>query len=130
MQKLANRVRELGANDRLIAGGGVSGFVQSVLVPELGVRLIMEDMAVNEDKAKIIAKDTVKIGELVNDDEGSMDMDEFDDDESDDEHGGFGDVEDEQPEEKAGRSRRSRREGSGKSTATGTTGKGKKWVTL
>ncbi|KAI5786390.1 RTC4-like domain-containing protein [Peziza echinospora] len=134
MQKLANRIRELGTNDRLIAGGGVSGFVQAVLVPELGVRLIMEDMAVNEDKAKIIAKDTVKIGELVNDDEGSMDFDDFDDDDDDD---GFGDVVE---EEKAGRKRRSRREesGSGKGATTtagttgktGKTGKGKKWVTL
>ena len=70
MSKMADPIREGAINDRLLASGGVSGFVQSVLVPELGVRLIMEDMSVNEEKAKIIMKDTIDVGDLVNPDEG------------------------------------------------------------
>ena len=70
MHLLANRIREVGTNDRLIAAGGVSAFVQSVLVPELGVRLVMEDMKIAEDKARAVVKATVEIGELINDEEG------------------------------------------------------------
>ncbi|KAF8424647.1 RTC4-like domain-containing protein [Tirmania nivea] len=83
MKKMANRIREVGSNDRLIAGGGVSAFVQSVLVPELGVRLVMEDLKCGEAKARKVVKETVEIGELINDEDegGGSGGDYFDDDE-------------------------------------------------
>lgn len=51
--------------DRLMAARGVTGFVQSVLVPEVTVLLIMEDMDIVTDEARTILKDSVGIGELV-----------------------------------------------------------------
>ncbi|KAF8456316.1 RTC4-like domain-containing protein [Terfezia claveryi] len=82
MKKMANRIREVGSTDRLIAGGGVSAFVQSVLVPELGVRLVMDDLKCGEAKARKVVKETVEFGELINDeDEGGGCGDYFDDEE-------------------------------------------------
>jgi hypothetical protein len=52
--------------DRLMAARGVTGFVQSVLVPEVTVLLIMEDMNVMIDEARRVLKDSVGMGELVN----------------------------------------------------------------
>lgn len=49
--------------DPLIGRGGVSAFVQHVLVPEVGVRLIAEDMGVGEAEAARILEDSVDIGE-------------------------------------------------------------------
>lgn len=92
MGKMANRIREVGSTDRLIAGGGVSAFVQSVLVPELGVRLVMEDLDCGEEKAKRVVKETVEMGELVNDEEEDGEGPDYyyddDDDEGNDGGGG------------------------------------------
>lgn len=81
MRKMANQIRDVGTNDRLIAGGGVSAFAQSVLVPELGVHLVMEDLKVGEDEARLVMRETVEMGELLNDEdeEGEAPGDYFDD---------------------------------------------------
>ena len=81
MRKMANQIRDVGTNDRLIAGGGVSAFAQSVLVPELGVHLVMEDLKVGEDEARAVMRETVEMGELLNDedDEGEVPGYYFDD---------------------------------------------------
>ena len=52
--------------DRLMAARGVTGFVQSVLVPEVTVLLIMEDMNVDTKKARTILTESSGMGELVN----------------------------------------------------------------
>jgi len=46
--------------------GGVTGFVSSVIVPEVGVRLIMDDMDVNWKEACQIMKDSVAYGNVIN----------------------------------------------------------------
>jgi len=46
--------------------GGPMGFVSSVLVPEVAVRLIMEDMNVNWEEACQIMRDSVIYGDVVN----------------------------------------------------------------
>jgi hypothetical protein len=51
--------------DRLMAARGVTGFVQSVLVPEVTVLLIMEDMNIMIDEARTVMKDSIGMGELV-----------------------------------------------------------------
>lgn len=51
--------------DRLMAARGVTGFVQSVLVPEVTVLLIMEDMNIMADEARGVLKDSVGLGALV-----------------------------------------------------------------
>jgi len=52
--------------DRLMAARGVTGFVQSVLVPEVAVSLIMEDMNVDVEEARSILTESKGMGELVN----------------------------------------------------------------
>lgn len=48
-------------------GGGVSGFVQAVLVPELAVQLIREDMAgKSELDAVAILAESMEVGEILN----------------------------------------------------------------
>lgn len=66
----AGRLRKLGAADSVIAArgvvGGVSGYVQSVLVPELAVALVMEDCSVGSNEARQILLDSADIGEALN----------------------------------------------------------------
>jgi hypothetical protein len=48
--------------DALKFCGGVTGYVSSVLVPEVGLRLIMEDMDISKSEARSIMKDSVAYG--------------------------------------------------------------------
>jgi len=69
LSELAPRIRTLAGSDRLIASaGGVSGYVQSVLVSELATRLVMQDMDVSEERARQVLEESGEIGELVNED--------------------------------------------------------------
>jgi len=69
LSQLAPRIRTLAGSDRLIASaGGVSGYVQSVLVPELATRLVMQDMDTSEERAMQVLEESGEIGELVNED--------------------------------------------------------------
>lgn len=45
--------------------GGVSGFVQAVLVPELAEQLIMEDMKVSSERSREIITESADLGELL-----------------------------------------------------------------
>lgn len=83
--RLASFVGDASKKDGLIALGGVAAFIQTVLVPELGVRLIMEDMNVREAKARIILDESREIGEKLN-------MDEFTEDIYDEEDGPWFDI--------------------------------------
>ena len=80
MRALADDIRVVATNDALIAGGGVSAYAQSVLVPELGVRLVMEDMGVDEAQARAIVRESVELGELLNDDDGKEESEEEEED--------------------------------------------------
>jgi RTC4-like domain len=61
--------------------GGVTGFISSVLVPEVAVHLIMEDMGVAWDDARLLMKESAAYGCIVNasvevsDDEEDSDSD-------------------------------------------------------
>ena len=66
-------LRNLNTSDKLIsASGGVSAYIQAVLVPELATALIKEDMAVDEARAREIIKESAVLGELVNEEEGDV----------------------------------------------------------
>lgn len=65
MKEFTPLLKKRGVTDRLMAARGVTGFVQSVLVPEVTLLLIMEDMGVEKEKARDILTDSVAIGELV-----------------------------------------------------------------
>ncbi|MCJ1243042.1 hypothetical protein MMC30_000238 [Trapelia coarctata] len=60
-------LRRLAQDDKVVvAGGGVSGFVQRVLVPELVVRLVGEDMGVGEaEEARRIVGESAELGALL-----------------------------------------------------------------
>ncbi|OQN95588.1 hypothetical protein B0A48_18293 [Cryoendolithus antarcticus] len=45
--------------------GGVSGFVQGVLVPELIVQLVIEDLGVLAEQARSVLAESVELGELL-----------------------------------------------------------------
>jgi hypothetical protein len=70
--EFAPQLREAAIVDRLISARGVAGFVQSVLVPEVAVRLIGEDMGVKDLEARQILKESVEMGNLLNDDVGDI----------------------------------------------------------
>jgi hypothetical protein len=61
--------------------GGVINFVSSVLVPEVGVRLIMDDMDVMRNEAKRIMRDSVSFGAAVN---GTVEVVDISDDSDND----------------------------------------------
>ena len=49
-----------------LAHNSAAAFVQAVLVPEMAVRLIMEDMKVTEKKAREVLEESRSIGETLN----------------------------------------------------------------
>ncbi|KAK5172123.1 uncharacterized protein LTR77_003761 [Saxophila tyrrhenica] len=67
---LSDQLRAQAKKDDLIAtagvSGGVSGFVQAVLVPELAQQLVMEDMGIGtEEEARRLIAETAELGELI-----------------------------------------------------------------
>ncbi|KAI5862211.1 hypothetical protein GGS23DRAFT_111532 [Durotheca rogersii] len=70
MRALSSTVRKRAVEDRLVSARGYTGYVQAVLVPELAVRLIMEDMKVGEGEARAIMQDSIEFGELLYEDAG------------------------------------------------------------
>lgn len=72
MSRFAPKLRRLAASDMLISSGGVSRYVQAVLVPELAVLLVTDDMRVDEEKAREVLRDSVDIGNLLNEEEDEI----------------------------------------------------------
>lgn len=62
----AGKFKHLAPTDGLIKAAGVSGFVQSVMVPELAVMLVKEDMNIEDADARQIMRDSMEIGNLIN----------------------------------------------------------------
>lgn len=61
-------LRERAPRYRLISARGYTGFVQSVMVPELAVKLIQEDMCLDdEEAAREVMRESMSIGEIIND---------------------------------------------------------------
>ncbi|KAI1111355.1 RTC4-like domain-containing protein [Nemania sp. NC0429] len=65
MGALSDVIRRRAVEDKLISARSYTGYVQTVLVPELAVRLIMEDMSVTEERAREVLMESVEIGELL-----------------------------------------------------------------
>jgi hypothetical protein len=81
MLKLGDYIRKNdNVYDDLKFCGGVSGFISAVVVPEVGIRLIMEDMEIGKEEARTIMRDSVAYGGIIN---ASVEMSD-DDDNSDD----------------------------------------------
>lgn len=69
---LGRMVRSQEAKDEQIRKGGEITFIQNVLVPELAVLLVAEDMSIGVNEALNIVKKTIKLGETLNDDDGTF----------------------------------------------------------
>lgn len=67
--RFASRMRGLGHSDWVISTGGVASYIQLVLAPEIAVQLVMDDMKVDEDGARSIIRDSVEIGNLLNEEQ-------------------------------------------------------------
>ncbi len=61
-------LRTCAVQDRLISARGSMAFVQTVMVPELAVRLIMDDMKAGEERARAILYESAPLGELLSED--------------------------------------------------------------
>nr|RBQ93406.1 hypothetical protein FVER53263_01394 [Fusarium verticillioides] len=65
VEEFGESLKENATKDRVIAGRGSAAFIQSVLVAELAVQLIMEDMDVSASEAREIMEESKAIGELI-----------------------------------------------------------------
>lgn len=65
MGTFSDTVRRRAVEDPLVSARGYTGYVQAVLVPELTVRLIMEDMNVDEAAARRIMRESRELGEFL-----------------------------------------------------------------
>ncbi|KAG7005980.1 hypothetical protein G7Y79_00017g043620 [Physcia stellaris] len=67
--KFASRIRRLASSDRVISTGGVPSYIQLVLAPEMAVQLVMDDTKVDEENARSILRESVDIGNLLNEEQ-------------------------------------------------------------
>ncbi|KAK3300062.1 RTC4-like domain-containing protein [Chaetomium fimeti] len=81
--EFAALLRRRSVEDRLIAARGHTMYLQAVLVPELAVRLIMEDMGVGVEEAREILTESSAVGELLNDEIPDVILSDDDDDDDD-----------------------------------------------
>ncbi|UZP33752.1 hypothetical protein NXS19_001568 [Fusarium pseudograminearum] len=65
VDEFGQSLKDKATKDRVIAGRGSAAFIQSVLVAELAVQLIMEDMNVNAREAREIMEESKTLGELL-----------------------------------------------------------------
>lgn len=66
MLKFNRELRKAAVEDHVVSARAVGGYVASVLVPELGTRLIMEDMNIGEEEARSVMEKSAALGSLVN----------------------------------------------------------------
>lgn len=64
--RFSRTLRRLAADDHIVKKTGVVGYAQHVLVPELAMRLVKEDMGVNDEAARTILRESIEIGEKLN----------------------------------------------------------------
>lgn len=65
IRRFSEELRECAIKDRLVAARGHTTFVQSVLVPELAVQLVMEDLNIEAGAARDVLQESAKLGELL-----------------------------------------------------------------
>lgn len=69
MSHFATKLRLQADRDRLISSRGVSNYVQAVLVPELATLLVMDDLKVDAEEARKVLRDSVELGNFLNEEE-------------------------------------------------------------
>lgn len=91
MRKFTRQLKTRAPVDCLLSARGFAGFVQSVLVPEVTVLLIMEDMTVDVERAREVLTESVGVGELVHEEIKDVVRRRVDDSEDDDDFDDFDD---------------------------------------
>jgi hypothetical protein len=81
VNEFSSLLRKRSVQDRLISARGNTAYIQAVLVPELTVRLITEDMSVDEETARSILQESIWVGDLLNEELGDVVRNEDDGDE-------------------------------------------------
>lgn len=84
IHKFSALLRRQAVHDSAVSARGYTSFVQAVLVPELAVRLIMEDMSVKAEKARDILYESIAVGELLNEEIADVVVKDSDSDVSED----------------------------------------------
>lgn len=64
--KFNRELRKAAVEDNVVSARAVGGYVASVLVPELGTRLIMDDLKIGEEEARGVMEKSAQLGALVN----------------------------------------------------------------
>ncbi|KAL8829450.1 MAG: hypothetical protein Q9191_002015 [Dirinaria sp. TL-2023a] len=85
----ASKIRRLAVSDKVIMTAGVAAYIQAVLAPELAALLVMDDMNVDEENARAILRDSINVGNLLNEEEDEA-VEVMGDDNHVDVFGGFG----------------------------------------
>ncbi|KAK4231774.1 RTC4-like domain-containing protein [Podospora fimiseda] len=67
IHEFSSVLRKRALEDNLIGARGYSTYLQAVLVPELAVRLIMDDMKVGEEEARKVLGESSWVGEVLHD---------------------------------------------------------------
>lgn len=86
MRRFTKQLKDRAPADPIMSARGFAGFVQSVLVPEVTVKLIMEDMSVDIERARKILIESVGVGELIHEEIKDVVTRTVDDSEDDDEY--------------------------------------------
>ena len=86
LSDFSRKLRDVAVTDALVAAsgiaGGVSGFVQAVMVPEVAILLVKEDMKVDVQQARKILAESWELGELLNEEaDEKVESDESDQEE-------------------------------------------------
>jgi hypothetical protein len=70
MEHLTKVMLEVSETDAVLnnCSGQSAGYAQTVLVPELATRLVMEDMNISAEEARRVLVESVKLGDLMNSD--------------------------------------------------------------
>jgi len=68
IRRHSSLLRERAVKDRVVSARGYGHYVQAVLVPELASLLIAEDMEVSPEVARNVMEESIKVGELLNED--------------------------------------------------------------
>jgi len=83
IRELSGLLSARSVHDDLISKRGTTAFVQSVIVPEVAVQLIMEDMFIDDVEARNVLAESSKMGELVHEEIGDVVLEESGDDSAD-----------------------------------------------
>ena len=96
----AGQLRRLSGTDKLIAScGGVSTYVQAVLVPELATAVVGDDLGVGAEDARKVLGESAEVGRLLCEEVDDVILREADDEEEEEQE----EEEEEEEEEEDGR---------------------------